>query len=144
MLVTHLHFCFVYITEFWDPHFQFHKKKCPHTRTPGFLAIHMAVHYFVQQRDFENMRRNWKTMPSFQAFQNTFLPSRVYTPDHIVDTFFNWTAHRQEKHFKQWKTHLFFSVAISNQQNTLPSGLLMGVYFPLLISCMIQIYVGQA
>ena len=56
MLVAHLHFVKGYILTWWDRHFQWHKHIDSKTKTPGFLGVHVAVHYFVQHTEFEDIK----------------------------------------------------------------------------------------
>ena len=88
MLIAHLHFLKAYLLTWWDQHFTWHKHIDPETKTPGFLAPHIAVHYFLQHTDFEEMSSNWLTKTEFQDFVGTFPSDAKYRKEKFVDNLF--------------------------------------------------------
>jgi len=65
MIIAHVLFMREYYRSWWDPHFQWHKSTDKLTHTPGFRAVEMAVHHYVQDRDLRNLIGNWKDNDHF-------------------------------------------------------------------------------
>ena len=102
MIMAHLYFLRSYIKCWWGKHFTWLKHVDPQTKTPGFLAAHIAVHYYVMHCDLENMINTWKTMDEFAEFRNEFPhDSSSYTADYLASAFFKRAKDRFHKHFKQ-------------------------------------------
>ena len=71
------------------------------TGAPGFLAVHMSVHYFVQNQDFEEMRVNWRTKSEFHKFVTEFPINSSYSIDNLVHGFLKLSEDYFHKHFAQ-------------------------------------------
>jgi len=73
MIIAHVLFMRGYYRSWWDPHFQWHKSTDKLTQTPGFRAVEMAVHYYVQDRDLRNLIGNWKNNDHFAPFLKEYI-----------------------------------------------------------------------
>ena len=104
MLVAHLYFLRGYVEVWWDPHFQWHKHVDPETGANGFLAVHMAVRYYVQTHELNELVGNWKEREEFNKFKSQFPREQDdYTMDDLAKNFFNRVEDRFHKHFSQWQ-----------------------------------------
>ena len=72
----------------WHRHFQWQKQIGLRSRSPGFLAIDMAVHYFVQDRDLKYLINNWQTMSHFKGFIDNFQTNEEYTKEQLASEYF--------------------------------------------------------
>ena len=103
MIIAHLYFLVAYIKSWWHPHFQWQKHIDPRSKTPGFLAVHMAVHFYVQDRDLNNMVNNWSDNVHFKQFIELFPQDAEYTADKLVHDFLKQAKLIHTKHFSQWR-----------------------------------------
>ena len=62
----------------------------------------MAVNYFVQNRDLEELSSNWKLNPEFAAFISEFPENDYYTIKQLTYDFFTRAKDRHAKHVDQW------------------------------------------
>ena len=53
-------------------------------KTPEFLGVHMAVHYYIQHAEFEDMENNWRTMDDFKAFVDSFPANTEYKMEKLA------------------------------------------------------------
>ena len=60
MLYAQILFVNAYISDFYDKHFQWFKHVDVRSKQAGFIAIHMAIHYYVMSRDLKLFRSNWR------------------------------------------------------------------------------------
>ena len=60
MIIAHISFLSAYCKAWWNYHFQWQKHIHSRTKTPVFLGCHMALHYYVQSRDIDNIISGWK------------------------------------------------------------------------------------
>ena len=77
-----------YYRSWWDPHFQWQKHTDELTKTPGFLAVHMAVHFYIQDRDLDKLITNWKDDGHFAEFIEKFPEDAEYTADKLASEYF--------------------------------------------------------
>ena len=63
----------------------------------------MAVHYYAQNRELEEISNNWKSYPKFAAFLSQFPDNEHYTSANLADDFFARVKERHKKHFDQWR-----------------------------------------
>ena len=103
MILAHLQFLKGYCISWWNTHFNWHKHVDAKTKVAGFLGCHMAVHYFVQHRDIEELSSNWKSNPIFAEFVSGFPVNDHYTIDQLANDFFKRAKDRHAKHFDQWR-----------------------------------------
>ena len=103
MIIAHLHFLHAYCQTWWLPHFLWNKHIDPRTKQPGFLARHMAVRYYVQSRDLDDLMQNWSTNPFFKNFIDSFPQNEEYAKEELAKKFFKRAKDRHDKHFRQWK-----------------------------------------
>ena len=103
MIISHLFFLVGYIKSWWHPHFQWQKHIDPRSKTPGFLAVHMAIHFYVQDRDLNDMMDNWRDDAHFKQFIDSFPQDAEYTADKLVNDFLKQAKLIHTKHFSQWR-----------------------------------------
>ena len=104
IIIAHIYFLRGYYRSWWNPHFQWQKHVDSRTKAPGFLGCHMAVHFFVQDRDLKAIKNNWKTNEHFAAFVSEFeLADSEYAIDDIADKYFARADAIHTKHFFQWR-----------------------------------------
>ena len=108
MILAHLYFLKGYITSWWEPHFSWQKHVDEQTKVAGFLGCHMAVHFFIQHRDLEELSNNWKDNANFAAFVGVFPENNIYTIDQLAKDFFARAKDRHEKHFGQWRLRYLY------------------------------------
>ena len=112
MLISHLQFIVAYGESWFLRHFNWQKHVDELTGFPGFLAVHEPIRFFIQTRDLENVRENWKIMREFQDFITGFDESNgSYTKDKLVKEFLDLAKNRHEKHFQQWNDVFFSTLA---------------------------------
>ena len=99
MIISHLFFLVGYIKSWWHPHFQWQKHIDPRSKTPGFLAVHMAIHFYVQDRDLNDMMDNWRDDAHFKQFIDSFPQDAEYTADKLVNDFLKQAKLIHTKHF---------------------------------------------
>ena len=87
-----MHFLRAYCQTWWLPHFLWNKHIDPRTKQPGFLARHMAVRYYVQSRDLDDLMQNWSTNPFFKNFIDSFPQNEEYTKEELAKQFFKRQA----------------------------------------------------
>ena len=114
MIMAHLQFLKAYCISWWNPHFNWHKHVDDKTKVAGFLGCHMAVHYFVQNRDIEELSSNWKSNPLFAQFISAFPENEHYTIDDLAGDFFQRAKDRHSKHFDQWR-HKYLYLALGGE-----------------------------
>ena len=104
MLYAQILFVDGYITEYYNSHFQWLKHVDTKTNCAGFIAIYMAIHYFVMDRDLKVLRRDWRTRGAFEECVSKYPSSAQLKIDEFVDDFFDIATARMKKHFDQWRT----------------------------------------
>ena len=103
MIISHIHLILAFVRSWWGPNFDWNKRLDSVTGQPGFLARHMAVHYYVQHRDLLDIIANWKTNPKFTKFIASFPQNDEYTIEDLVSKYLQRVMERHTKHFTQWK-----------------------------------------
>ena len=112
MILSHIHFLNAYCMTWWHRHFQWQKQIGLRSKSPGFLAIDMAVHYFVQDRDLKYIINNWQTMSHFKGFIENFQTNDEYTKEQFASEYFKRARDRHDKHFNQWQNeYLHLAIA---------------------------------
>jgi len=101
MLMAYLYFVCVFVEEFFDPHFNWHKYIDSMSQRPGFLSIHSGIHFYVMYRDLENIKQNWQTKESFAMFKSTYPNDITPTVHSFVSDFLKLTRQRMHKHMNQ-------------------------------------------
>ena len=99
MLYAQILFVDGYITEYYNSHFQWLKHVDTKTNCAGFIAIYMAIHYFVMDRDLKVLRRDWRTRGAFEEFVSKYPSSAQLKIDKFVDDFFDIATARMKKAF---------------------------------------------
>ena len=103
MIIAHINFLNAYCNCWWNKHFHWQKHVSQRTKAHGFLAVDMAVHYYVQDRDLNNLIDNWMDMEEFEGFINNFdSSSSDYSKEQFASEFFRRVRERHDKHFAQW------------------------------------------
>ena len=109
MLIAHVQFLHAYIVSWWDKHFQWLKHVDDETKTPGFLAVHMPLRYFVQSVDLDELTLCWNEREEFTDFVSCFPQESEYKKEELATMFFGRVKNRFHKHFCQWRDkYLFF------------------------------------
>ena len=103
MLMAYLYLC-AFVDTFFDPHFNWHKHIDSTSLRPGFLSIHSGIHFYVMDRDLEDIKDNWKTKEEFAMFRNTYPNGITPTIDSFVNNFLQLSNQRMHKHMNQWRT----------------------------------------
>ena len=112
MIIAHIHLILTFVRAWWGPNFSWHKIIDHKTRQHGFLARHMPVRCFIQDRDLKNLQENWATNEHFRKFIQTFPQNETYTKEGLVSNFLEVAMEKHTKHFKQWqKKNIHLSLA---------------------------------
>ena len=115
-LVVAFHECFLF------PHFKFFQGGDPRTgNTPGFLARHVLVRYFLMIRDLESLEDGkWRENEKFQDYSRSYdnLNNRMKRRQNLKLTEFISTVKKSiKKHFNCWlMKDLFFLSVFSDRQ----------------------------
>ena len=108
MLLSHVEFLHAYVSVWWDRHFQWLKHVDAETQTPGFLAVHMPLRYFLLTKELNDLAENWKEKKEFENFVREFPQESDYTKEELAKLFFGRVKNRLHKHFSQWKDKCLF------------------------------------
>ena len=104
ILIAYLHFVCAFVETFFDPHFNWHKHIDATSQRPGFLSVHSGIHFYVMDRDMQNLQENWKTIERFALFRSVYPNNITPTIDSFVSDFFKLSKQRMHKHMNQWRT----------------------------------------
>ena len=104
MLYAQILFVNAYIVKYYYQHFQWLKHVDTKTKCAGFIAIYMAVHYFVMDRDLKALQQNWRTREAYNEFVSKYPDNSPLQIDDFVSNFFQIAQARMTKHFEQWRT----------------------------------------
>jgi len=63
----------------------------------------MAIHFYVQDRDLNDMMDNWRDDAHFKQFIDSFPEDAEYTADKLVNDFLKQAKLIHTKHFSQWR-----------------------------------------
>ena len=63
----------------------------------------MAIHFYVQDRDLNDMMENWRENAHFKQFIDSFPQDAEYTADKLVNDFLKQAKLIHTKHFSQWR-----------------------------------------
>ena len=114
MLIGHLHSLCAYIIVWWRLHFLWYKHMDEETKMPGFLAIHVPVHYFVQHTELEDIIQNWREKEEWAEYVSFFPTDNKinYMTDKLANDFFTYAKEGFHKHFVRCQTqHLHLMLA---------------------------------
>ena len=64
----------------------------------------MALHYYVQSRDIDNLISGWKQNTHFQEYVRNFPDNPSYNCDQLANEFLARVKGRHDKHFEQWRS----------------------------------------
>ena len=87
MIMSYLYIVCALGEDFFDPHFNWHKHIDDISQRPGFLSIHSGIHFYVMDRDLENIKQNWQTREAFMLFKSTYPNDIIPTVDSFVSDF---------------------------------------------------------
>jgi hypothetical protein len=67
-IIADVHILSAITNSFLNPHMRWYQGSDPNISTPGFLAFHLQVQYFLQIEEIQDMKQNWKTKKEFKVF----------------------------------------------------------------------------
>ena len=64
----------------------------------------MALYYYVQSCDIDNLISGWKQNQHFQAYISNFPDNPRYTCNQLANEFLARVKDQHDKNFKQWRS----------------------------------------
>lgn len=118
-IVVNVHFLAGFANCWLNPHMKFMQGTDPNIGTPGYLSFHRAGRYYLQVRDLENIRDNWRAEDSFARLKEAFdkLPTERQTiMDKMICCFANVAILQAHKHNNRYVMTSKIARAIFGEQ----------------------------